>query len=192
MLVGSLAAAGSASSSSFSSASAFAFGVSPCSVSPSRAGAPSSVGGVGSIVCSASVNEDDSLILGRHPNEFALTMKTHAPQDWVAKISDGLAIRNANRGDSRDLIRANRYADKPYFHNVRAIRANRLKPAIRNFSPPEERGSQNTVVETESPELTLPLHLQRSVHSGTVCLSFLNSLFCPIQVTTSFQVTMCA
>ena len=25
---------------------------------------------------------------------------------------------------------------KPYFHNVRVIRANRLKPAIRNFQPP--------------------------------------------------------
>ena len=51
---------------------------------------------------------------------------------------------------------------------------------------------QNTVVETESPELTFPLYLQRSVHNGTVCSSFLNSLFCPIQVTTPFQVTMCA
>ena len=48
---------------------------------------------------------------------------------------------------------------------------------------------QHTVVEAESPELTLPLYLQRSVHSGTVCLSFLSSLFCPIQVTTPFQVT---
>ena len=44
----------------------------------------------------------------------------------------------------------------------------------------------------ENPELTRPLYLQRSVHSGTVCLSFLSSLFCPIQVTTAFQVTMCA
>ena len=35
-------------------------------------------------------------------------------------------------------IRANRFAridsqENPYFHNVRAIRANRLKPAIRKF-----------------------------------------------------------
>ena len=43
------------------------------------------------------------------------------------------AIRNANR----PAIRANRFAD--YFHNVRAIRANRLKPAIRNFEPHETR-----------------------------------------------------
>ena len=46
---------------------------------------------------------------------------------------DGPAIRNANRA-----IRANRFGridsqKNPYFHNVRAIRANRLKPAIRNF-----------------------------------------------------------
>ena len=27
--------------------------------------------------------------------------------------------------------------EKPYFHNVRAIRANRLKPAIRNFVAPQ-------------------------------------------------------
>ena len=35
-------------------------------------------------------------------------------------------------------IRVNRFAridsqKNPYFHNVRAIRANRLEPAIRNF-----------------------------------------------------------
>ena len=30
-------------------------------------------------------------------------------------------------------IRANQFAEKPYFYNVQAIRANRLKPAIRNF-----------------------------------------------------------
>ena len=35
-------------------------------------------------------------------------------------------------------IRANRFAENPYFHNVRPIRANRLKPAIRNFTPPPE------------------------------------------------------
>ena len=37
--------------------------------------------------------------------------------------------------------RANRFAridseENPYFHNVRPVRANRLKPAIRNFEPP--------------------------------------------------------
>ena len=30
-------------------------------------------------------------------------------------------------------IRANRFGEQNYFHNLRAIRANRLKPAIRNF-----------------------------------------------------------
>ena len=44
----------------------------------------------------------------------------------------------------------------------------------------------------ENPQLTLPLYLQRSFHNGTVCLSFLSSLLCPIQVTTPFQVTMYA
>ena len=47
---------------------------------------------------------------------------------------DDPAIRNANQGDSRESIRTNRFAEKPpHFHDVRAIRANRLKPAIRNF-----------------------------------------------------------
>ena len=46
---------------------------------------------------------------------------------------DGPVIRNANRGDLRESMRTNRFAEKPYFHDVRAIRANRLKPAIRNF-----------------------------------------------------------
>ena len=50
---------------------------------------------------------------------------------------DGLAIRNANRGDSSESIRANRFAEKTNFHNVRAIRTNRLKPAIRNFLAPQ-------------------------------------------------------
>ena len=33
-------------------------------------------------------------------------------------------------------IRANRFAENPYSHNVRAIRANRLKPAIRAIFTP--------------------------------------------------------
>ena len=48
------------------------------------------------------------------------------------KSLDGLAIRNANRGDSRESIRRK----KNIFHNMRAIRTNRLKPAIRKFSAP--------------------------------------------------------
>ena len=47
---------------------------------------------------------------------------------------DGPAIRDANRTDSREPNRANRSAEKKnYFHNVRAIRANRIRPVIRNF-----------------------------------------------------------
>ena len=55
---------------------------------------------------------------------------------------DGQAIRNANRGDSRQSVRANRFAENPNFHNVRAIIAfariaSNLRFAI--FSPPEAR-----------------------------------------------------
>ena len=57
---------------------------------------------------------------------------------------DGPAIRNANPGDSRELIRANRFAEA-YFDNVRATCANRIKSASRNFGPPkrdlQKRGS---------------------------------------------------
>ena len=43
-----------------------------------------------------------------------------------------------------EAIRTNRFVridlqKNTYFHNVRAIRVNRLKPAIRNFQPPETR-----------------------------------------------------
>ena len=54
----------------------------------------------------------------------------HTKLAWIASLAlDGLAIRNANRSDSHESIRRK----KPYFHNVRAIRPNRLKPAIRTF-----------------------------------------------------------
>ena len=46
---------------------------------------------------------------------------------------DGWAIRNANLGDSRKSIQANRFAEENNFHSVCAIRRNRLKTAIRNF-----------------------------------------------------------
>ena len=56
---------------------------------------------------------------------------------------DGQAIRNANRNDPRESIRENRFAENSYFHNVRAIRANRLKDS--RFSAPkrdlQKRGS---------------------------------------------------
>ena len=63
---------------------------------------------------------------------------------------DSPAINNANRGDSRELIGGNRFAginsqENPYFRNVRAIRANRLKPAIRKFLVPETRFAKKGV-----------------------------------------------
>ena len=54
--------------------------------------------------------------------------KFYAYSPWNSLLIDGPAIRNANRGDSRESIRR-----KPHFHHVPAIRANRLKTAIRNF-----------------------------------------------------------
>ena len=52
----------------------------------------------------------------------------------------GPAVRNTNPGDSHESIRANPFADKKKldFHSVRAIRANRLEPAIRNYSVPRK------------------------------------------------------
>ena len=55
---------------------------------------------------------------------------------------DGPAIRNANHGDSRESIRRK----IPIFATFEAIRANRFKPAIRNFfffwpPPPPKRNS---------------------------------------------------
>ena len=73
---------------------------------------------------------------GRHSCQgFALQReRENHPKPDLSNL-DGLAIRNANRGDSHESIRANRFAEKPYYHDVRAIRASRLKPAIRNFKP---------------------------------------------------------
>ena len=49
-------------------------------------------------------------------------------------MGDGPAIRNANQGNSRESIGKNQLAEKKiYFHNVGVIRANRLRPVIRNF-----------------------------------------------------------
>ena len=38
-----------------------------------------------------------------------------------AEHLDGPATRNTNRGDSRELIRANRFTVKNHFHKVRAV-----------------------------------------------------------------------
>ena len=51
---------------------------------------------------------------------------------------DDPAILNANRGESREFIRRKAPIN---VHNVRAIRATRLKPAIRNSCNSQRRGS---------------------------------------------------
>ena len=56
----------------------------------------------------------------------------------VLQDLDGPTIRKANRGDSHESIRANRFVrihslTKKHFHSVRVICANHLKTAIRNF-----------------------------------------------------------
>ena len=46
------------------------------------------------------------------------------------------ALPSDLQGDSRESVRANRFAERSYFHDVRLIPANRLKAAIRNFFAP--------------------------------------------------------
>ena len=53
------------------------------------------------------------------------------PDTSVSATLNGLAIRNVNRGDSREFRRKT-----TIIHHVRAIRANRLTPEIRNLYPP--------------------------------------------------------
>ena len=60
----------------------------------------------------------------------------------MAFCLDGPASRNANPFAEKKTI----------FHNVRAIRANRLKPAIRNLSP-AKRDSQKKGVQCGNPEM---------------------------------------
>ena len=52
----------------------------------------------------------------------------------VLRIVDGQAIRNTNRGDSRESIRRKKIYS---FITFVAIRANGLKPAIRKFLVPQ-------------------------------------------------------
>ena len=54
----------------------------------------------------------------------------------AALLRTTLSSPSDNRGDSPELIRANGFAEKPIFYDVRAIRANRLKPAIRRLLVP--------------------------------------------------------
>ena len=58
---------------------------------------------------------------------------------WVNACLDGPAIRNANRG------RFARIDSQKKIHNMQGIRSNRLKPAIRNFEPPEARFAKKEV-----------------------------------------------
>ena len=69
------------------------------------------------------------------------------------RIFSGPAIRSANQGDSRTSIRATWLAAKlrAYFHNVRMLRTNRLKPifsALRRDS--QERGLEGRKAPTKS------------------------------------------
>ena len=88
-----------------------------------------------------------------------------APRKWlgrVLRIFGVLAslIRNANRDDSHcESILANRFAEKTliyFFHNVRAIRANRLEPAICNVLVPrngiyKNRGFSSGILKLRGP-----------------------------------------
>ena len=68
---------------------------------------------------------------------------------FMAFSLDGPANRKANWGDSRELNRLNK---KNYFHNVRAIRANRLKSAIRNFLVPRSANRARKGVQFGNPD----------------------------------------
>ena len=103
---------------------------------------------------------------------------------------DGMAIRNASRGDSREFIRANRFADKkkPYLHNVRAIRANRLKPALRCCLVPRSAirkkgvhfGNPETIRENQMIRANLRIDSCESgrVSSGTPIACSKMTIFC--------------
>ena len=65
----------------------------------------------------------------------------------LAELSKAIALRWP--GDSqRESGRFARIDSQktPYFHNVRAVRANGIKPAIRKFWPPEARFAQKGVL----------------------------------------------
>ena len=67
--------------------------------------------------------------LEKFAEKFAANLpKIHQTKSNISSFLclDGPAIRNANRDDSRESTRTDQFAE----HNVRAIRANRTKPAI--------------------------------------------------------------
>ena len=66
---------------------------------------------------------------------------------------DGPPIRNANRGDSRELIRATRFADKkPYFHNVWGDSRESPQTCDSHLFSPPKRDSQKRGVQFGNPE----------------------------------------
>ena len=67
-------------------------------------------------------SRNDSRNIGGNPKLQPKFSKRSLLGGGVVPALDGLAIRMANS-----------FIEKPYFHNVGAIRANRLKPAIRKF-----------------------------------------------------------
>ena len=70
---------------------------------------------------------------------------------------DGPATRNANQGNLQK---------KRYFHNVRANRANHLKPGIRNFMCPETRFAQERVVNKEWPRYCRKVYWTKMAQNG--------------------------
>ena len=78
-------------------------------------------------------------------------MATWTRKRLKLKSLDGPAIRNANWGDSHESIRTNRFAEKSYFHSVRAIRANRLKPSSHFLAPPGRDSQKKKGVQFREP-----------------------------------------
>ena len=90
--------------------------------------------------CRLAVSEIDHELLDAQQRYFSYRamLVARVSQNSVVLL-DGPAVRNTNRGDSRDSRESIR-RKKPYFHNVRAIRTNCL------FSPPEARIGPSEVV----------------------------------------------
>ena len=111
---------------------------------------------------------------------FTPTSHAKSPKPMFGDL-DGAAIRNANRGDSRESIRTNRFAEQLLFRNVRAIRANRLKPAIRKFLVPRNAirkkgvqfGNPETIRENQAIRANLQIDSHESGHlSSAISMSF--------------------
>ena len=63
------------------------------------------------------------------------TLRARKKRKHINKILTGLRWPGESQRESRRFARIDSQKN-PYFHNGRPIRANRLKPATRNFEPP--------------------------------------------------------